>query len=148
MELCDLWKMGYVTLLLSGKSSTTLPVAQQNFFLGTSKARTYMNHVFDETWIQNPSFLSQLLRYNLPPIAKLNFFKILYWNLQLTKVLCLCVKVSADIHVFYSKLFEDWTTMFLFCKNTELLLIAAHYTYLISKLWDSALIGRQCLKDR
>ena len=42
-------EMGYVTLLLSGNSSTTLPVTHQNFHLGTSKARTYMNHVVDET---------------------------------------------------------------------------------------------------
>ena len=141
-------EMGYVTLLLSGNSSTTLPVPQQGFLLGTWKARPYMNHVVDETWTQNPSFLCQLRRNNLPPTRELNFYKTLYCNLQLSKVLRLCVKVSADIHVFYSKLFEDWTVIFLFCKNTELLLISARYTYLISKLWDATLTGRQCLKDR
>ena len=139
--------MGYVTLLLSGNSSTTLPVPQQDFLLSTWKARPYMNHVVDEAWTQNPSFLCQLLRNNLPPTRELNFYKTLYCNLQLSKVLRLCVKVSADIHVFYSELFEDWTAIFLFCKNTELLLISARYTYLISKLWDAALIGRQCLKE-
>ena len=118
-----LCKMGYVTLLLSGNSSTTLPVAQQNFLLGISKARTYMNHVVDETWTQNSSFLCQLLRNNLPSTTKLTFYKTLYWNLQLSKALCLCAKVSAGIQVFYSNLFEDWATIFLLFKNTELRLI-------------------------